>query len=934
MNVELYFLVQYESNTDTLFDYRKIELSESIDYSLNKQFIDLEDLTSYTTDYSKTIKVPMTPSNNELFNYVFKIQRIIFSQTNFFNFDPTKKIRFELLWNNNTLFNGYAILNDIDSTNKTYNITLTSSLNNIIKSTLEKNISEIEGVIGHNLIENIKITPYYIARSIDSTYDGYTQGVVNNFDQLIGFAPQYLVSTDTLNIKNVYNQNNLPPIDIIDYIKSTKSSDYDDTYIKVFNNNGMSFPQYPEISTYMCKHFFYVKSMIEVLKEYFSKMNYTLNTSDIEDKIPNELVYFPSTKFNNKDFGLSTGTSSINLNNINNNNKEISAVSANKTLRNVNVTFDNSSNENFTFTNNLSTPSSIEVSNILKTDGTYTTGTLPVNIKGTTNFRISSTGVYPELKILDYLSKGVAIITNVKKNNTITKYCTVTLNKVEYAKEKNNPLVNESGSSYIIDNKNTYSANICKILGYTRTYNNHTYLNTTGINFYKNRLKFNVIDINNSDEIKISLGNAFLRNYNFEQNIELKFTNNAIQEKYNITFDILPIDVDRDVNQNIMFYFLKYKSNGVWHEGKTTDIGEKFYEYFGISINNITFNNNTLVEYTKSWLGVDFLFGDSFKPFKWFIEFCKKYRYYIEFDEKNNEIKVYNSFFKQNNGLSIINKQIDYSKSVIINPIINNYNSIIYNYNSENNTLQHERFKEIYGYDFGDKPIPTQIELNNNILKISNGNEICPMLICNQVTYFFDIKNWNLSPLTLPKQTYPFGEEIFLINDSKDKLYNSNFYLVRGEKINLNNSYYLSTYNDIMLNNNTFSYYTPVGDDAEVHSPCSVYRKFQYHDEDTNTNVFFNTPDIIFTNENIDNTDSIYQFRWKNYLNEIFDVNNKKITCYVPLTVAEYYNFRFNQLWNIEGNLFIVNKIIDYNPTNNEPTKVELIQVNNIENYN
>ena len=81
---------------------------------------------------------------------------------------------------------------------------------------------------------------------------------------------------------------------------------------------------------------------------------------------------------------------------------------------------------------------------------------------------------------------------------------------------------------------------------------------------------------------------------------------------------------------------------------------------------------------------------------------------------------------------------------------------------------------------------------------------------------------------------------------------------------------------------------------------------------------------------NIDNY-SIYN-RWKNYLNEIFNVHNKKVTCYVRMTYPDFINFKFNQLFVIDNCVFLVNKIIDFNPNSTEPTKVELIQISDVNN--
>ena len=61
-------------------------------------------------------------------------------------------------------------------------------------------------------------------------------------------------------------------------------------------------------------------------------------------------------------------------------------------------------------------------------------------------------------------------------------------------------------------------------------------------------------------------------------------------------------------------------------------------------------------------------------------------------------------------------------------------------------------------------------------------------------------------------------------------------------------------------------------------------------------------------------------------------MNNKKVTCYVRMTYPDFINFKFNQLFVIDNCVFLVNKIIDFNPNSTEPTKVELIQISDVNN--
>jgi hypothetical protein len=97
-----------------------------------------------------------------------------------------------------------------------------------------------------------------------------------------------------------------------------------------------------------------------------------------------------------------------------------------------------------------------------------------------------------------------------------------------------------------------------------------------------------------------------------------------------------------------------------------------------------------------------------------------------------------------------------------------------------------------------------------------------------------------------------------------------------------------------------------------------------------------NCPNEDFTDDKsvssaIDNY--IYDICWRDYINERYDSNNKKVTAYFKLSIVDYNQFNFNKLVKFNNQLFVVNKIIDFDPTNDASTKVELIQVNNTDGY-
>jgi hypothetical protein len=66
---------------------------------------------------------------------------------------------------------------------------------------------------------------------------------------------------------------------------------------------------------------------------------------------------------------------------------------------------------------------------------------------------------------------------------------------------------------------------------------------------------------------------------------------------------------------------------------------------------------------------------------------------------------------------------------------------------------------------------------------------------------------------------------------------------------------------------------------------------------------------------------------WSDYIAEITDKDSKLLTCNVYLKITDIYGLDFSKLIYIDGALWRLNKVIDYNPTNPESTKCEFLRV-------
>lgn len=74
-------------------------------------------------------------------------------------------------------------------------------------------------------------------------------------------------------------------------------------------------------------------------------------------------------------------------------------------------------------------------------------------------------------------------------------------------------------------------------------------------------------------------------------------------------------------------------------------------------------------------------------------------------------------------------------------------------------------------------------------------------------------------------------------------------------------------------------------------------------------------------------TANLYNAYWSPYLAEITDKDSKLLSCYVYLKIEDIFSLDFSKLIYIDGSLWRLNKVIDYNPSVPNATKCEFLKV-------
>lgn len=114
---------------------KELDTLDSVTVPITKQYEELSDPTVICNDYSKTVTIPMSKKNNEIFGYCFKPDRLIVESDSEplvgIYFDPYKKLACRLQWGDAVVLQGYAKVLKI--TNSGYELTINGELGRIFQ---------------------------------------------------------------------------------------------------------------------------------------------------------------------------------------------------------------------------------------------------------------------------------------------------------------------------------------------------------------------------------------------------------------------------------------------------------------------------------------------------------------------------------------------------------------------------------------------------------------------------------------------------------------------------------------------------------------------------------------------------------------------------------------------------------------------------------
>ena len=878
-------------NTRLFIENNEIELDETVQFAITKQFEDLSNPTAIINDWSKTVSIPFTARNNEIFGYIYNPDKLTVeggsnqSLTGIY-FNPYKKLDMRLQCGDDVLMTGYAKMNEVKQSNGkgTYEITLFGELGKVFqemkKITFDTTTDDTDYLIhGEDYVEEF-INKELVAASWNSegqtTYnlqkkwiyfiDSQTgmvkkqPNLLYKVTDIIGFAPNNSFSEGF-----EYNTYQLTSNTSAEFTEALGNDFTQATGIEPSTAipNGMLPREIGEFRSYYQLPFVYWNKLFQMFEKKAEELTgYTFELSDEWFNKVNPYWY-------NLVYMLRP------LNNIKNTTYN-NIYGSNYTSQLV-VSYNSGKKYHYDVPGDYEPGFSWEVQSeqipILKQQG--------------------SSYHYFEMKDTEVIDGQLSVHFKV---NVATN-----LSSAQDVHIRNNAV-------FVLDVYMTDAA-----VGHTETFNE----------------RLGRICIKWPDSPYIAGNTTYTVNVGTKSIPAGSSTWTLVDQDFSFS---IPTD---KYNKDIKF---SYKFNG--YHSETAFSGSLFVNTnpTPVDLGNITvygtpnsmrLNVTPLTGKSFSKFTFNDLWNNEYNLFNEILKYCKMYRIGISVDESNKKIvfKPYSKYFEDFSVKDWTNK-IDKSKDYIITPVTLENKYLLFNYD-DNKTKLGSDYKDKYGVNYGDYRLITEYNFNSETKKLFD--KIKTSLVNTD-----NVLSWS-NLYTYRQIVYSFPNELYVYNKDKDNkqvdIFGA-FYFHNGiasfsneEALHLR-SVHISDDTTFQQVNNTY-FYTQVVDTTLT---CNHYPLLDI--VRGNNMCLFNIPQENYTYlNNYSGKSTIYNNFWEKYINERYNIQNKKITCYVMLTPTEYNQFKWNKFVKIGNQLCIVNKIYDYDITSNQPTKVDLVTIQDINGY-
>lgn len=831
--------------TQLYIENKEVELTDDVQFLLNKEFEDIQNPTIIINEWSKTVSIPFTEANNRLFGYIYKPERMIandgtpdsYKQMNIY-FDPTKKLDFKLIYNSMLVMEGYAKMNEINCENETgtYNITLFGQLGKIFqemqKITFDYSTVEPNYLIDCSTYFSGTLNKTTVKSSFESTGQS-SPSLTGNFKNYMGFAPNN--SFDSVFDYKTFQKNEQISDTFINALTGVSFLNYSGIEPDSAIPNGLLPREIGEYRSYLQQPYVYFNKLFRIFQEkaesitgytfdldsewfntnnpYWYKLVYLLKKADVEN----------GDSYNNLYDGIYSDTY---------------PQGSQMAIWYYSSIFDYST----PITGNLN------IDNIVDEK-------IPL-LNGTDELGIADKTTIVQIKLK---SAFWTLPAGARINSTDGLLVTVTLTG------ENGRTVSQSILVVDENYSGSYSGNIVR----------------TGAGSNSN------IDVPNLDYY-FTLDKEGYGDY-----VTMSYSMRWLLNTYPFTGDTQ------------FETFLRLQTSSAIYVKVHGDHWARSNAYFTLN----TFWNN------------------EYNIFNEILNYCKMFRIGIFADEFNKTIKFIPLIkYFQDYTIEDWTDKLDLSKDYTVKPISFENKYVLFNYDN-NNTKLGKQYKERYGVNYGEKKLITNYNFNDETTSLFKG-------IKSSILGTDNVLSW--TTLYEDKKiiyTFPAETSIHCWDDSKKYVdCFGQYYFHNGTQqfdsspslrpIKISDDTPMQEMNDKYFYSQTTNYV-----DLDAFPDLSLA---------SGTNLcVFNTPQENYTYDSslFLNKTSIYDNYWNAYINERYNINNKVVTCYLRMNPIDYINFDFNHFITIDGVLYMINKIYDYNIETPESTKVDLITINDISGY-
>lgn len=320
-------------------------------------------------------------------------------------------------------------------------------------------------------------------------------------------------------------------------------------------------------------------------------------------------------------------------------------------------------------------------------------------------------------------------------------------------------------------------------------------------------------------------------------------------------------------------------------------------------------------------------------------------------DSKGNiTIQSRNKYFNNYKVFDWSNK-VDYSKEINIKPIPFNTRYLEMKYKSGDSYYENKYASE-FGLEFGEKKINTGFAFNSQTTQLLDTiftNTVMAKEDRDDYTtefryigkpvpdnyYGFVKKLWSLPSIGYPCYFSKDGNKKNKTDAKYSLLFNAGTVSNPGV-ITVDSSVMLV--DDASVNGGKFcwldNYLTDTFNFNRLMTAVSYTPEFTTHYDNYSWDIGY--PRISYagdTTTTYPSGSTVYSRFWEEYISEIYNVKNKILTCYVKLSWVDILNFSFKNFVTINGVLYHPNKLLNINPLSDDPIQVEFIQVQNIAAY-